>query len=55
MTEETLLKERFELVKERIYQIPSEEAAEEPYRAYFRKTASFLARLIELYERFSST
>ena len=47
---EEIIKERYELVKERISEIQSETAVKEPYGDYFQKTAVFLSELVRLKE-----
>lgn len=44
---EELLLERFELAKERLFQIPSEEKVPQPYQDYFKKTAKFQLMVLE--------
>ena len=45
-----IIKERYELAKERILKMQSEAAIKEPYEDYFQKTASFLTELFSLKE-----
>ena len=45
MSERELLKERYDLVLERIRQIPEEQFGEERLKEYFDRTASFLLLL----------
>ena len=42
------LEERYELAKLRIAQIVTEEAAAEPFRDFFQKTAAFLEKTIQV-------
>lgn len=51
MSERELLKERYDLVLERIRQIPEEQSGEEGLKKYFDRTASFLL-LLDDTERF---
>lgn len=45
-----ILKERYELAKERIAQIRTEETVKDPFGTYFKKTAGFICTLFEVYE-----
>ncbi len=45
-----ILKERYQLAKERIFEIKAESSVKEPYAEYFKKTAEFAAKLFTLKE-----
>lgn len=45
------MQERFTLARERILEIRTEESVKLPYRTYFEKTAGFIIRITELYEK----
>lgn len=49
--DEEVLKERFELMTERIFQISSEHLAEETYQDYFEKAAAFILKTAEIYRK----
>ncbi len=49
--DEMMVKERYELSRERLKGILTEETVKEPYRDYFQKTAAFLLMLDEVYEK----
>ncbi len=49
--DEELISERYALMKERIAEIPSEGLVPEKYRDYFGKTADFLLKTAEIYEK----
>ena len=46
-----LLMERYELAAERIKEIPNEEIAQEPFRAYFKEVSAFLSMTTAIMER----
>ena len=46
-----LLMERYELAAERIKEIPNEEIAPEPFRAYFKEVSAFLTMTTDIMER----
>lgn len=46
--DDVMVRERYELSKERLGVIMLEETVKEPYRDYFRKTAEFLLMLDEV-------
>lgn len=48
--DDVMVRERYELSKERLGVIMLEETVKEPYRDYFRKTAEFLLMLDEVQE-----
>lgn len=48
---EELIRERYELVCERVRAITKEETVKEPYRDYFVKTASFILQMIDLHKK----
>lgn len=49
--DESMMKERYALAKERLGGILTEETVKEPYRDYFQKTAAFLLMLAEVQEK----
>lgn len=49
--DESMMKERYALAKERVGGILTEETVKEPYRDYFQKTAAFLLMLAEVQEK----
>ena len=54
MSEERLIKERYDLTIERIRMIVDEETVAIPYCSYFQKTAKFLLTVHEILGRVSS-
>lgn len=51
--EKEMIRERFELSKERLCAIREEETVRDPFRDYFRKTAEFLLMLADVQEKVS--
>lgn len=50
MNDELML-ERFMLMKERVLEIQAEELVKEPYRDFFRRTAAFIAQMLQVYDK----
>ena len=48
---EEMLRERFQLSRDRIEEVRTEERIQEPYRDYFQKSAEFLKIAAEQLER----
>lgn len=51
--ENRFIAERYELAKERIIKIISEETVQEPYRSYFKRTAEFITEVCSLWKKLS--
>ena len=45
-----MINERYELAKERLFEIEKEEVIPMPYRDYFREVAQFLGEICKTYE-----